>query len=239
MFQTRPLTADAKQRFQDHAISFQRDDGTLLQGWFRLHPDPEAPLIIYYGGNAEEISWNLDPLQQLDCSVLLINYRGYGESGGKPSEVILKQDAIWLLDRISEQQSIPLQRVFVMGRSLGSGVATYVAAERPVAGVILITAFDSFPALARSHYSWLPLAWLMKHRFESDQLAPQIEQPMLNLIAAQDKVVPPAHAHRLASRWQGPVTTQTFSEADHINITEQPGYWSTIGQFIKQLATSN
>ncbi|MFT5722358.1 MAG: pimeloyl-ACP methyl ester carboxylesterase [Motiliproteus sp.] len=232
IFQTRPLSAEAKQRYQGDALSFKRDDGTHLQGWFRRHPDAEAPLLIYYGGNAEEISGNIDPLQQLDCSIALINYRGYGASGGKPSETILKEDALWLLDQISQQQAIPLQQIVLMGRSLGSGIASYVASERPVAAVILVTAFDSFPALARATYPKIPLGWLMKHRFESDLLAPHASQPLLNLTAGQDRIVPPAHARRLGSLWQGPVTTQEFPQADHINITEQADYWPSIKAFI-------
>lgn len=232
IFQTRPLLAAAKQRYQGDAISFKRNDETQLQGWFHRHSSSDAPLLIYYGGNAEEISWNIDPLRQLDCSTLLINYRGYGTSSGKPSETTLKEDALWLLDQISQQQSIPLQQIVVMGRSLGSGIATYVAAERPIAAVILITAFDSFPALARAHYPRVPLGWLMKHRFESDLLAPGISQPLLNLIAGLDRTVPAAHAQRLGSLWQGLVTTKKFPQADHINISEQADYWPSIQQFI-------
>lgn len=232
IFQTKPLLADAKRRYLGDAISFTRKDGTQLQGWFRRHSRSDAPLLIYYGGNAEEISWNIDPLQQLDCSILLINYRGYGTSSGKPSETALKEDALWLLDQISQQQSIPLQQIVLMGRSLGSGIASYVASERPVAAVILITAFDSFPALARANYPRLPLGWLMKHRFESDLLAPEVSQPLLNLIAGQDRTVPPAHAQRLGSLWQGLVTTQEFSQADHLNISEQADYWPSIKGFI-------
>ncbi|MFT6917377.1 MAG: pimeloyl-ACP methyl ester carboxylesterase [Motiliproteus sp.] len=232
IFQTKPLLAAAKQRYLEDAISFTRNDGTQLQGWFRRHPDAEVPLLIYYGGNAEEISWNIDPLQQLDCSIALINYRGYGASDGKPSETMLKGDALWLLDQISQQQAIPLHQIVLMGRSLGSGIASYVASERPVAAVILITAFDSFPALARANYPKLPLGWLMKHRFESDLLAPAVSQPLLNLIAGLDSTVPPAHAQRLGSLWQGPVTTQEFPEAGHIDITEQADYWPSIKAFI-------
>ncbi len=232
VFQTQPLAPAAEQRYQDDAISFERDDGTQLRGWFRRHPDADAPLLVYYGGNAEEISGNIETLQPLQCSLLLINYRGYGQSGGKPSETALKEDAVWLLDQIHQQQAIPWQRVVVMGRSLGSGIATYVASERAVAAAILITAFDSFPALARAKYPRLPLAWLMKHRFESDRLAPTLSQPLLNLIAGQDQITPPSHAQRLGSLWQGPVTTREFPQADHINITEQPDYRSSIKQFI-------
>jgi pimeloyl-ACP methyl ester carboxylesterase len=232
IFQTQPLSAVAERRYQEHAISFQQANGTQLRGWFQRHPDANAPLLVYYGGNAEEISGNLDLLQQLQCSLLLINYRGYGQSEGKPSETALKADAVWLLDQIHQQQSIPWQQIVVMGRSLGSGIATYVASERAVKAAILTTAFDSFPALSRTNYPWLPLSWLMKHRFESDRLAPTISQPLLNLIAGQDRITPPNHAKRLGSLWQGPVTTREFPRADHMSITSDPDYWPSIKLFI-------
>ena len=237
IFQTRPLDPLAEQRYRELAIEFDRN-GTRLHGWFKRHPNPQAPLLVYYGGNAEEISWNLEAMQKLECSVLLINYRGYGQSQGQPSEQQLKSDALWLLDNISKQQNIPLERVILMGRSLGSGIATYVAHQRPVAGVILVTPYDSFIALAHNHYPWLPLGWLLKHRFESDRLAPEIDRPMLNLIADQDRVVPPRHAERLGQLWAGPVNVQRFATADHISITDQPNYWPSIRAFIAEHAPS-
>ena len=232
IFQTKPLDPQMAQRYSAYQQSFEHADGTRLHGWFRRHPDPNAPLLIYYGGNAEEISWNLDLLQRLDVSVLLVNYRGYGASQGEPSETALKADALWLLDKVSAEQQIPLERIFVMGRSLGSGIAAQVAHDRAIAGAILITPYDSFVALAASHYPGLPLGWLMKHRFESDRLAPRIEVPMLNLLAGRDRVVPPKHGRRLAQLWKGEVETLEFGDADHINITDQPGYWPEIGRFI-------
>lgn len=238
IFQTQPLTDAAEQHYHRDAVSFEREDGTQLRGWFHRHPDPDAPLLIYYGGNSEEISWNIEALEQLECSWLLINYRGYGQSSGKPSETLLKEDALWLLDQIHQTQQIELHKIILMGRSLGSGIASYVASRRPVAAVVLVTPYDSFPALARANYPRVPLTWLMKHRFETDLIAPLISQPMLNLIAGRDLVVPPAHSHRLASLWQGPVTIREFPEADHINITRSPDYWSSIKLFIEQQSLS-
>lgn len=234
VFQRQPLQVSDQQRWKAYEVEMNRDDGTRLHGWFRHNTAAEAPLLIYYGGNAEEISWNLEPLGRLNASLLLINYRGYGQSAGEPSETALKSDALWLLDRYTNNYQIPLSRTFVMGRSLGSGIATYAAAERDVAGTILVTPYDNFITLGQLHYPWLPVDWLAKHRFESDQLAAQIGSPALALLAGQDRVVPADRGQRLMSLWGGETSVLEFAKADHIDITDQPGYWDAIAQFIEQ-----
>ncbi|WP_421865620.1 alpha/beta hydrolase [Motiliproteus sp.] len=234
VFQQRALDPADQQRWQAYQVEFERQDGIRLHGWFRQSTSEGAPLLIYYGGNAEEISWNLEPLGRFNASLLLINYRGYGHSSGKPSEAALKEDALWLLDQITTEYQIPLARTFVMGRSLGSGIAAYVAAERAIAASILVTPYDNFIALGRLHYPWLPVDWLAKHRFESDRLAAQIASPALSLLAGKDRIVPPERGRRLMSLWGGETEILEFERADHIDITDQPGYWEAIGRFIEQ-----
>src|SRR5262245_62679558 len=91
-----------------------------------------------------------------DWSLALVNYRGYGESDGNPSETTLFGDALAVFDALASRPEIDRARIVLVGRSLGSGVATYVASERPVAAVVLISPYDSMTAIARRHYPWLP-----------------------------------------------------------------------------------
>jgi pimeloyl-ACP methyl ester carboxylesterase len=92
----------------------------------------------------------------------------------------------------------------VIGRSLGSGVAVHVAAERKPAGVVLVTPFDSLRAVAQGIYPFVPVSLLLRHPFDSLALAPSIAAPMLALVATQDRVIAPAHARRLFEAWRGP-----------------------------------
>lgn len=234
LFLAPPLADSASAQFQKHATEYPLE-GATLRGWFLAADDPLAPLVVYYGGNAEEGSWNIPHLKQLGVSILLINYRGYGASDGSPSEAALKEDALKLLDHWTQLKNIPLTQVVLMGRSLGSGVATYVASQRAVAGVILVTPYDSLVAVGQHHYPWFPVSLLMRNRFESVQLAPQLQMPMLSLVGGKDKVVPPARAHALQQAWAGPSETKLFANADHINLTDDPTYWPSIHQFIDRL----
>ena len=109
-------------------------DGFNMHGWFiNRGISPERPLIIYYGGNAEEVSNNLFDLEKYEKeSLLFMNYRGYGKSTGNPSQASLFSDALFIFDYFSDTYSIPSTNIILMGRSLGSAVATYVAKLRHV-----------------------------------------------------------------------------------------------------------
>ncbi len=237
IFHPQGLPDEARQRYHKYELSLAVD-GAIVKGWYLPSATPaNNPLVIYYGGNGEEISWNLPHFQRhFQASLLLVNYRGYGDSTGKPSEPALKADALALYDHIHAVTGASGRHTVLLGRSLGSGVATYVASQRPVAALVLVTAYDSLTAVAAGHYPGLPIRSLIRHRFESDRLAAQINAPLLSLVAGRDRVVPPIHAERLAAHWRGAVTELRFDRADHINISDDPRYWQAIAEFIQSHA---
>ena len=204
-------------------------DGTRLHAWFmKSGPD----LVLYFGGNAEEVSWMIDAAaaQAPGVSWLLTDYRGYGASQGSPSEKNLVSDAlIWHRYAVHELHA---SKVFALGRSLGSGVAASLAAQRPLAGVILVTPFDSLTAVAQRYYPYLPVKWLLRHRFDSFSLAPGIDVPMLCLIAGRDEVIPPAHAERLWQAWGGPKRKVVLAGAYHNEVDAAPDFWHSIRRFV-------
>src|SRR6185295_13919694 len=125
IFQPRPLADEARQAVAARHAAAQEvfidaADGTRLHAW-RTQAAPGAPLVIYFGGNAEEVSWMLDETgrQANAASWLLVDYRGYGASGGTPSEEALAADALAWYDAFHRENA----RIFAFGRSLGSGVA--------------------------------------------------------------------------------------------------------------------
>ncbi len=129
------------------------NQGVELNGW--VLNSGQARAIIYFGGNGESIEGNLPLFEKLfgRYTLYLLAYRGYGESGGNPSERALYSDALALYDRISKSH----QEIAVIGRSLGSGVATYLASERVVTKMALVTPFDSIEHLAADHYPIFPV----------------------------------------------------------------------------------
>ena len=233
IFFPQPTPPVNRTQFEAHAYSVAHA-GTHLKGWYvRGAISAERPLLVYYGGNAEEVSTNLGDLGRYQAGAyLFMNYRGYGDSEGKPSQDALCRDALYILDHVAGREKIPLDHIVLMGRSLGSGVAVYVASQRQVRGVILVTPFDSLLNVARHHYPFFPVRLLLKHPFDSLSLAPGIQTPALFLIAARDEVIPPKYASRLVQAWGGPRRSVLIDGAGHNDIQLEAGYWQAVNQFL-------
>ena len=230
------------QQSHPRAEGFQlvAEDGVLLRGWLvgGLARRP-WPLLIYFGGNAEEVSWLVPELSRFpEFAALLVNYRGYGLSEGQPSETMLYRDALALYDDITRRPDIDRGRVIVIGRSLGTGVATYLASQRPVAGVVLISPYDSLVHVARAAYPFLPVDLLLRHRFDSAARAPLIHAPLLALVAARDDIVRPERSRELVQAWGGPAHLEVLDGVDHNSIQSHGEYWRLIGAFLKERAVT-
>lgn len=214
-------------------------DGTRLHGWFARSGRSKAPLLIYFGGNAEEVSWMLDMRKHFPgWSLLAMNYRGYGLSEGRPGEAALFADALQTYDFASARADVDPARIALLGRSLGSGVAVHLAASRPVRAVVLVSPYDSLTALAQRHYPWLPAALLLRHRFDSIARAPGIAAPLLCLVADRDTIVPPEHSRRLYEAWAGPRQWREIAPADHDSIAARTEYWQVIQAFLGAIAAA-
>ena len=202
-------------------------DGTRLHAW-HVKGDP---LILYFGGNAEEVSWMLDDAARRAPGVgwLLVDYRGYGSSDGSPSETALVADALQWYDHFKGAG-----RIYVFGRSLGSGVAVQLAAQRPVAGVILVAPFDSLVEVGKRVYPFLPVDWMLKHRFDSAALAPKMKTPLLCIVASHDEIIPAEHAKRLYDAWGGPKQWIGLEGAGHNSTDNAANYWPSITRFLTE-----
>ncbi|MCP4623333.1 MAG: alpha/beta hydrolase [bacterium] len=233
IFLPQPTPPENRDRFAPHELTIDHNDITL-HGWF-VHKtvSKSRPLIIYYGGNAEEASHNLWELEPYPTdSFLFMNYRGYGRSQGRPGEKALCKDALFIFDYIVATYMIDPDHIILIGRSLGTGVAAHVAHQRQVRGIILITPFDSLADVAQKHYPVFPVKLMLRHPFNSAALAPDIKTPALILVAADDEIVPPKSAYALAERWGGAQEVVTIENATHNDIQNDPRYWEAINRFI-------
>jgi pimeloyl-ACP methyl ester carboxylesterase len=212
------------------SVFMQARDGTRLHAWHLAG----SPLVLYFGGNAEDVAWNLKRVAQQvpGAGWLLVDYRGYGASDGTPSEKALSADAIEWFDYA--KQKLDAQRIVAFGRSLGSGVAVRLAAARAVDAVILVTPFDSLTNVARHHYPYLPVSWMLKHPFDSSSRAPSIAAPLLCLVAERDEIIPVAHSRRLFDAWQGPKRWVELGGAGHNSTDDVPAFWQAIREFLVQ-----
>lgn len=187
----------------------------------RRKPGPDA--LLYFGGNAEDVAANLVDFSRTfpDHALYLLHYRGYGGSSGSPSETALHADALALFDKVRATH----ERVLVIGRSLGSGVAVRLASVRPVAALALVTPFDSIEAIAAQHYPWVPVSWLLLDKYESWRHAPQIRAPTLVLVAEHDRIIPRDSTERLLARFTpGIASRRLISGVDHNSISASPQY---------------
>jgi pimeloyl-ACP methyl ester carboxylesterase len=165
-----------------------------------VHALQGAKAVVYFGGNAEDTSQTVPELMLAfpDRAVYAMHFRGYGGSAGTPSEKDLVADALALFDRVHARHA----DVVVVGRSLGSGVATQVAAARPASRLVLVTPYDSLANVAASHYPVFPVRWLMQDRFDSVAFAPKLSLPTTIVAAERDEVIPIAHARRLEAAFK-------------------------------------
>lgn len=194
--QTTP--ADIGLSYQD--VRFRSQDGVALHAWYLPPPDDDAPVLLFAHGNAGNISHRLDSLKQfhqLGLGVLIFDYRGYGRSGGKPSEAGLYRDALAAYEQLVGPLRVEPSRIFALGRSLGGAVAAYIAANRPVSGLILDATFTDLRDLGAALYPYLPVRRLSRNHFPTRQYLLASEAPTLIFHGDRDTLVPVAHAHAL------------------------------------------
>ena len=220
-------------------IELTAKDGTRLHGWLRHTVEETSPrgLVIYFGGNAEEVSGQIYDAELLaPWSLASFNYRGYGLSEGRPSEKALVADALAIYDLLARREDVDTNRIVIFGRSLGSGVAVPLAASRPVCAVVLVSPFDSLRSIAGKQYPFVPVSLLLEHPFDSLARAPGIGTPLLVIAGGRDRLIPPAYSRRLHDAWAGPKRWVRIPEADHNDIHTRPEYWPAIREFLASVA---
>lgn len=162
-------------------------DGVRLAGWV-VNPTSAGPLVVYFGGNAEELSRMTHLVARFEATTVMVNYRGYGDSEGSPTQDALYADAVAVVD--FAQARFAGRPLILFGRSLGTGVAVHTAAQRTAAGVILMSPYRSIVSVAQGLYPIFPVRWLLRHPFEAWRWADALPQATLVVIADNDQVVP-------------------------------------------------
>jgi pimeloyl-ACP methyl ester carboxylesterase len=237
IFHPQPLAetqrAEIRKRFPGVEEIFLDSEGRKLHAW-HVKGTAGAPLVIYFGGNAEEVSWMIDDARARvpDAGWLLVSYPGYGASEGAPSAANISAAALRWHDYA--MQTIKPRKIAAFGRSLGSGAAVFLASQRKLDAVILVTPFDSLADVARRHYPFLPVGLMLRHRFDSVDLAPGITAPLLCLIAERDEVIPAVHGARLCDAWGGMKRKVVLLEAGHNTTDAHPLFWTSIREFFAQ-----
>ena len=203
--------------------------GAELKIWVVQRAGPKA--ILYFGGNGEDVAWNLPGFTAAfpGHSIYLVNYRGYGGSSGQPTEAGVRADAIAVFDHLQGRHA----QIAVIGRSLGSGVATYLASARTVDRLVLVTPFDSLVNVARDRMRLFPVALLLRDRYDSAARAGTIRVPTLLVVAEQDELIARERSDALEAAFTATrVRTVLIEGAGHNDIDWRSQYLESIAEFL-------
>lgn len=212
----------------EEEIYFQFDS-IKLQGWVLNKENEEA--LIYYGGNAENIEQNITFFKRFfpNKTVYLINYRGYGKSEGTPTQNNLFSDALNVYDKVKLNH----KTISLMGRSLGSGVASFVSSKREVKKLVLITPYDSILNVAKSAYAFLPVGLLLKDRYESIKYVPNIKAKTLIIYGSKDEVINPKKTQYLIKAFKKEqLEVVLIPNANHNDISLYNEYTNSLNEFL-------
>ena len=208
-------------------------NGTTLHGWLVPGVLRQAPLIIAFPGQGGEASRYLKLSRQIpEFSWAFFNYRGYGLSSGTPSEQGLFKDAAALYDGLLAMGYGKPGAVFALGGSLGCGVATYLAAQRPLRGVVLFSPYDKIGGGVAQDL--LPLAAtgpILRNKFDVLEFAGQATMPALALVGTEDRVILPGRSEQLLAHWGGAASIHRL-RGDHYSIYELDESWQAIRSFL-------
>ena len=207
------------------------DTGEVRIKVWTLNPGKEKALI-YFGGNAENVAYNIDDFSTLfsDRTVYLVNYRGYGGSSGSPHEEGFYSDALFAYDHFIKQHTA----LCVMGRSIGAAVATYLASKRDVDKLILVTPFDSAVNVGKKIYWFFPMGLILKEQLDSAGRAAKVTTDTLIIAAGNDRIIPYEHTRNLVKAFtKTKVEFATLGNTGHNTVHLHPDYRKIITAFMR------
>jgi len=188
-------------------------------------------LIIYFGGNGENVDYNADIFAKIfpTNTIYLIKYRGYSGSMGIATEKNLYSDALYIYDKIKPQYN----KISVIGRSLGSGIATYLASKREINRLVLVTPFDSIESIAQEIFPFLPISLLLRDKYKSIERVKFIKSKTLVIQAENDQIVGEEHTKRLVNKFHcSQIIFKEIKNSNHNDISDNKYYYKLLQQFI-------
>lgn len=190
------------------AVQFEAEDGVKLSGWF-IPAEEASRIVLFFHGNAGNISHRLESIalfHRLGLSVFIIDYRGYGQSEGSPSESETYLDAAAAWRYLVEERGSEPEQIIIFGRSLGGAVATWLAHNHPPKALIIESTFTSVPDMGAGQYPFLPVRLLARIQYNSLERIPQINVPILIVHSPEDEIIPYSHGQQLFQAANEPKT---------------------------------
>jgi fermentation-respiration switch protein FrsA (DUF1100 family) len=197
--------ADIGMDYQD--VSIETADGVALHGWFIV--GRSSRVLLFFHGNAGNISHRLDSIRQfqnLGLSVLIIDYRGYGQSEGRTTERGIYRDADAAWRYLIEGRGTVADNIVIFGRSLGASVASWLAARHQPLALIVESSFTSVPDIAQDLYPWLPVRWLSRFDHATRDYVRDVRCPILVVHSRDDEIIPFHHGEAIFAAANEPRT---------------------------------
>ena len=181
------------------SVTLEAVDGVRLAAWYIPHADARATVLFFHGnaGNISDRLLSIDWLHDMGLNVLILDYRGYGASEGRPSEEGLYRDAEAAWDYLIADRGERSDRVILFGRSLGGAVAIELAIRRAPALLVVESTFTRLADVGKIHYPFLPVDWVLRHRYESIQKVARVSCPKLLIHGRDDELIPLENALEL------------------------------------------
>ncbi len=236
LFQPQPLPADYEFSFNAKFKEFNviTPDSASLNALHFYNPNPKG-VILYFHGNAGNLArWGgiASGYVQYGYDVIVMDYRSYGKSTGSPNQESMYADAQLFYNYA--KQHYPEDDILVYGRSLGTSVSTFLAAQNNPERLILETPFYSIKDVANTRFRYLPVQWLLKYDFPSYKYAPLVNCPALILHGTNDAVVPYSSGKRLYESFAMPnAELITIAKGKHNNLNEFETFNEAISRFLK------
>ena len=229
--------ADAHMDYED--VSIEAADGVKLHGWFIVGASPHV--LLFFHGNAGNISHRLDSIRQfqnLGLSVLIIDYRGYGQSGGRTTEAGIYRDADAAWRYLTETRGVLPDNVVIFGRSLGGSVAARLATQQQPLALIVESSFTSVPDIAQEHYPWLPARWLSRLSHATADYIREARCPVLVVHSRDDEIIPFHHGQAIFAAAPEPRTLLTL-RGSHNNayVWDEGSYIEGLRAFLTGLSS--
>ena len=173
-------------------VNITTTDDVQLHGWFIPHQQSERVLLFFHGnaGNISHRRESIEIFHRLGLNILIIDYRGYGHSTGKPSEQGLYQDAIAAWQYLTNEKSIAPQQIIIFGRSLGGAVAARLAADVKARGLILESTLSSARDFAKQTFKLLSRLVVLRYQFDTENYVAQVSSPVLVMHSPDDEIMP-------------------------------------------------
>jgi pimeloyl-ACP methyl ester carboxylesterase len=240
MYFPNPTRAAPAEAGLDHVkeIEIAAADGVTLVAWY-APARGDKPTILYFHGNAANAANRaprIELIQENGFGVLYLNNRGYGGSGGRPTEEDNVADAITAYDHLIGL-GVPPGKIAAYGESLGSGQAVRLAVARPVAAVVLEAPLTSTVDVARRTYFWLPISLLITDKYDNERNIRSITAPVLILHGEQDGVIPVEMGRRVYRGANQPKRIELFPQGAHDDLFDH-GAWEKTRAFVDSLSGS-